>query len=425
VQPARAGAKRPSESASDIASAEGATAPAAGPPPAEPPPAEPPPAEPPPPAQPPPPPAPPIEPPAGGPPDEPPPAEPPPPPPPPPGEPPRAPGLREQIEATRAAAKALVDAHIELARAEFEDIGGEIKRVAALVGVAIGAGLMAALLLAVGLPLFLGEVIFHSIGWGLLHGVLIGVAVAVAAGITAAGVAPVRIAWAFAAGFFAGLAVSIVLGTNLTNLLWTMAGDGLLPLAKPEDRALASALVILPIALGALIGLLSLISSLTGDDTGVAVEPATPRERLVLGAPTALYGGWLAAFIYSYGQQVGWFDWRLVGSFAVGVIIVEVVAVIVGYWRAGRGLLIGVAIGVTLGLVLGFFTATAFGWRVGIAIGVAVGLVTWIGMMALEASHLEFDEETMKKRFYPQRTIDMTKETIEWARARMPLSRKS
>jgi hypothetical protein len=31
----------------------------------------------------------------------------------------------------------------------------------------------------------------------------------------------------------------------------------------------------------------------------------------------------------------------------------------------------------------------------------------------------------MKARFYPQRTIDMTKETIEWARERMPLSRKS
>ena len=292
-------------------------------------------------------------------------------------------------------------------------------------GVAIGAGLMAALLLAIGLPLFLGEVIFHSIGWGLLHGVLIGVAIAVAAGITAAGVAPVRIAWAFAAGFFAGLAVSIVLGANLTNLLWTAVGDALLSGAGSGDRAIAAALLILPIMLGLLMGLFSLISTLSSDEIVVADRPPSAGYRLALGAPTAVYAGWLATFVYAYGQGVAWFDWRLVGAFFAGAIAIEIVALIVGYWRAGRAMLTALAIGVTIGIVLAAFTATAFGWRVGIAIGVAVGLVTWIGMMAVEATHLEFDEETMKKRFYPQRTIDMTKETIEWAKARNPLSRGS
>ena len=90
----------------------------------------------------------------------------PPPPPPPP------PGFREQIGATRDAAKRLVDAHVELGKAEFEEIGGEIKRVAALAGIAVGAAIFAGLLLAIGLPLFLGEWIFGSIGWGLLLGVL-------------------------------------------------------------------------------------------------------------------------------------------------------------------------------------------------------------------------------------------------------------
>jgi hypothetical protein len=70
-------------------------------------------------------------------------------------------------------------------------------------------------------------------------------------------------------------------------------------------------------------------------------------------------------------------------------------------------------------------TAVAFGWRVGIAIAITAGLATWLGMLAFEATHIELDEEALKKRFYPQRTIDMTKETIEWARARMPLSRRS
>ena len=35
------------------------------------------------------------------------------------------------------------------------------------------------------------------------------------------------------------------------------------------------------------------------------------------------------------------------------------------------------------------------------------------------------DGEELKNRFVPQRTIDMTKETIEWVRARTPLSRRS
>ena len=35
------------------------------------------------------------------------------------------------------------------------------------------------------------------------------------------------------------------------------------------------------------------------------------------------------------------------------------------------------------------------------------------------------DGEELMKRFVPQKTIDITKETIEWARERMPLMRRS
>ena len=88
-------------------------------------------------------------------------------------------------------------------------------------------------------------------------------------------------------------------------------------------------------------------------------------------------------------------------------------------------LLTGLAIGAVIGVILAFFTAIEFGRRVSLAIGVAVGLATWIGMLGLEASNIKIDEESMKRRFLPQRTIDMTKETIEWAKARNPLSRGS
>jgi len=36
-----------------------------------------------------------------------------------------------------------------------------------------------------------------------------------------------------------------------------------------------------------------------------------------------------------------------------------------------------------------------------------------------------FDTDKLKDRFLPNRTIEITKETIEWARERMPLKRPS
>src|SRR4051812_22415496 len=79
-----------------------------------------------------------------------------------------APGLFEQVGATRESVKRLVGSHVELARAEFEEIADSVKRAAIFGGVAIAAGLFAALLLGVGLPLWLGEWLFGSIGWGVL-----------------------------------------------------------------------------------------------------------------------------------------------------------------------------------------------------------------------------------------------------------------
>jgi uncharacterized membrane protein YqjE len=69
----------------------------------------------------------------------------------------RAPGLGEQFGRTRAALIGLVRSHINLARAEFSEIADEIKRAAALGGIAL-------------LLLFLGETIFGSMGWGVLDG---------------------------------------------------------------------------------------------------------------------------------------------------------------------------------------------------------------------------------------------------------------
>ena len=60
-----------------------------------------------------------------------------------------------------------------------------------------------------------------------------------------------------------------------------------------------------------------------------------------------------------------------------------------------------------------------------VAVGVAVGLGTWIAGMVFAIASDPPDMEALKNKFIPQKTIDMTKETIEWARRRMPLSRGS
>jgi len=143
---------------------------------------------------------------------------------------PEAPGLFEQIKATRDAAKQLVKSHVELAKAEFADITDAIKRAAILVGVAIAAGIFAGLLVAVGTPLFLGEWLFGSIGWGILLGLVLMLAIAVAAGVMTL---DTRKSWGvgkpFLAGLVVGIAVGVLLGLDLTNRGWTMAGDAVAP----------------------------------------------------------------------------------------------------------------------------------------------------------------------------------------------------
>ena len=123
-------------------------------------------------------------------------------------------GLRAQIGAVRDAVRRLLTAHVDLARAEAGEIGGEIKRVALLAGLAFGALLALSLLLPIGLLLFLGELIFGSIGWGVLLGSFVLLDLAILAGLVALGVPGSRIGRSLLVALGLGaiiLAVGIVL----------------------------------------------------------------------------------------------------------------------------------------------------------------------------------------------------------------------
>jgi uncharacterized membrane protein YqjE len=80
------------------------------------------------------------------------------------------PGLGEQFRRTRNALVGLISAHVNLAKAEFGEIAGQLKRAAAFAGIALLLLFLACMLVVVGSALFVGEVLFHSIGWGVLLG---------------------------------------------------------------------------------------------------------------------------------------------------------------------------------------------------------------------------------------------------------------
>jgi hypothetical protein len=250
--------------------------------------------------------------------------------------------------------KRLVSAHKELAQAELADIADGIKRAAAFVGIAVGAAIFAALLVAIGTPLFLGEWLFGSIGWGIILGLLLMLAIAVASAISAL---DAKRSWGIGPTLFGGIVVGavvgVVLGLDLTNRGWTALGDAVAPGLDPSSRPLVLAVVSLAI-IGGLLGLIS-------------------------------------------------------GAVGGGV-------------RAGVG---GLVAGGIVGALLGALTAIATGPRVGAAIGVATGLVVWIALMGLDVVRHGVDTDELKQRFWPERTIQAFKETIEWARERMPLSRRS
>lgn len=194
---------------------------------------------------------------------------------------PPAPGLRAQLGATRDALKELVAAHLDLARAEFEEIKGEVARAAAMAGVVAAAGLLLGVLLPVGGLLFLGEWVFGSMGWGLLHG------------------------------------TELLLGVMVAAVLFAL--------------------------------------------------------------------------------RVG------------GVRIHLLVAV-----------LVGVAVALLVALGLPAVTAIDPGLRVAIALGIAAGLAAWPLLMAGRVARQGLDMEQVKARFLPTTTVDTTKESIEWAKARAP-----
>ncbi len=94
--------------------------------------------------------------------------------------------------------------------------------------------------------------------------------------------------------------------------------------------------------------------------------------------------------------------------------------------RNGFGAAIGGLLGgAVLGAIIGGLTVIAIPAQAGAAIGVLVALIAWPILAARDVLRTGVDGEALARKFTPEATIGLTKETIEWVRARMPLVPKS
>jgi hypothetical protein len=245
-----------------------------------------------------------------------------------------------------------LNAHVELARAEFDLIKDEAARASGLVGGAIALAILLLFFVPIGGMLFAGEWIFGSIGWGLLHGTLGLIAVAIALVLVALRVP--GLGRDLLGSIVLGLVVALVLGLELPNTLFAWIGEvGALGI-NPGTR---------PLVVG--LGLVGLIGLVTGLIVGIRIG----------GGP--------------------------------------------------KPIVIGVFAGLFAGAALGAFLSIEFGLRVGFALGVTAFWVLFAVLMGLRVQRTGIDVEALKARFIPQVTIDTAKESLEWAKDRVPTGPQS
>jgi MFS family permease len=114
---------------------------------------------------------------------------------------------------------------------------------------------------------------------------------------------------------------------------------------------------------------------------------------------------------------------------ATAVVGLAVIAGILGFLggiRSGLGgALGGFLVAAIIGAIIGWITATPVSAQVGAALGVLVALIAWPVLAGLDVARAGIDTEALGNKFKPDETINLTKETIEWVRARTPLVPKS
>jgi hypothetical protein len=143
----------------------------------------------------------------------------------------------------RDAARRLVESHVELAKAELQDIAREVAKLAGAGLFALGCLGITATLLVIGGILFLDEWLFGSIGWGLVHGPLLLIAIGMMVMLAALGIRASRLFLSFLGGIALGIVAGIIFGLDLPHDAWTALADAVLPGVEEGVRPLVMAVL--------------------------------------------------------------------------------------------------------------------------------------------------------------------------------------
>ena len=168
-----------------------------------------------------------------------------------PSEPTDPPGVFGQFKATRDAVFALIRAHLELAKTEADEIKGEVGRASAMAGFILACLVLLVFLVGIGTILFTGELVFGSIGWGVLHGALTLIGISIAVGLALVYVH--GLVWDAVIAALIGFVLAVVFALSLPHALWQAIGDAA-NLGDPAWRALATGMLVVGL-IGAIVGL--------------------------------------------------------------------------------------------------------------------------------------------------------------------------
>jgi hypothetical protein len=141
----------------------------------------------------------------------------------------------------------LVNAHLDLLKAELAVTGREIGLVIGLVIVAISLALLMVSLVYTGTWLFLGEWLFGSLGWGVLHGTLFTIALLIPIGLNLAGGS----VGAWGRGLLAGLLVTVVFSALFAS---NVLREGAVRAGQQLEASLALEPALLPTLVGLVAG---------------------------------------------------------------------------------------------------------------------------------------------------------------------------
>ena len=220
------------------------------------------------------------------------------------------------------------------------------------------------ILLVLGTSMFLGEWLFGSIGWGILHGSLFFVGLALTAVMVALAFSPIRLFLWFLLAFVIGILASLMFGFDILNQAYAAIGNALLPGVDAANRPLVTGML--------LVGVIA----------------------LMIGLVLFFRMGGAGTFRESPGK---------------GIVL----------------LLLTVLVSFLYGAVIGAFTSITFAWRPAFGLGLSITYLLWIVFLIGDLFRIGIDDEALKERFYPARTIDTTKETLEWLQKRMPRENES